>query len=185
MRQRLIGVMRGAGVESGKIGVDMKRAKGIVAVIAMLATAGLGLHAGADEARKTPYFASIAAAKARMRTGPGRTYPASWLYVRPNLPVKVIDTFKEWRKVEDPGGTQGWMLAALVSQQRAAIVNAPAPVEMRAQRGGGAVLWRAAPGVVGKLSQCGAGWCRLDVNGRAGFVEAQSLWGVEPDETLP
>lgn len=163
----------------------MKRVTGIVAVTAMLAAVASATAAGADEARKTPYYASIAASKARMRTGPGRTYPASWLYVRPNLPVRVIDTFKEWRKVEDPGGTQGWMLAALVSQQRAAIVTAPAPVEMREQRGSGAVLWRAAPGVVGKVSQCAGGWCRLDVSGRAGFVEAQSLWGVDGGETLP
>ena len=59
------------------------------------------------------------------------------------------------------------------------------PVALRdTPRAGGRVLWRAAPGVVGRLSQCAAGWCRLDVRGRAGFVEIARLWGVGPNESF-
>jgi len=47
------------------------------------------------------------------------------------------------------------------------------------------VLYRAAPGVVGRLAQCGNGWCRFDVKGQAGFVDIGALWGVEAGETLP
>jgi SH3-like domain-containing protein len=39
--------------------------------------------------------------------------------------------------------------------------------------------------VVGRLSECGGGWCRLDVKGQAGFVEVADLWGVEGGERLP
>lgn len=153
---------------------------------------GFGLLAlvGADAAlaqakRQVPYYASISAGRARMRTGPGRTYPASWLYVRADLPVKVLAVFKEWRKVEDPGGTQGWMLANLLSEARTAYVL-DRIAELRERPAPGArVLWRAAPGVVGKVGQCGGGWCRLDVKGQAGFVETARLWGVDPMEALP
>ena len=44
---------------------------------------------------------------------------------------------------------------------------------------------RAAPGVVGRISECNGGWCRLDVKGQAGFVPVGAIWGVEPGETLP
>ena len=44
--------------------------------------------------------------------------------------------------------------------------------------------WRAAPGVVGRLSKCARGWCHFDVRGRGGYVEAVRLWGVEPGEVL-
>ncbi|MGP7796125.1 SH3 domain-containing protein [Sphingomonas sp. CLY1604] len=154
------------------------------AALAMLAAEGSALAA---EAKKTlPYFASISAGRARMRTGPDKTYPASWLYQRADLPVRVIATFKQWRKVEDPDGTQGWMLAALLSERRTAIIRGPQPIDMRDRPAGGARLaWRAAPGVVGRLSQCGGGWCRFDVKGQAGYVEVGSLWGVEPTERLP
>ncbi len=140
----------------------------------------------ADEKRKTPYLASIQASRARMRTGPARTYPASWLYQRAGLPVRVIAMHKEWRKVEDPDGTQGWMQGNLLSDTRTAIVKSARPIEMRERPSTGAkLMWRAAPGVVGRVSQCGDGWCRFDVMGQAAFVEASGLWGVEPGETLP
>ena len=50
---------------------------------------------------------------------------------------------------------------------------------------GARLAWRAAPGVVGRLSQCANGWCRFDVKGQIGFVEAGGLWGLNPGETLP
>ncbi|WP_256926631.1 SH3 domain-containing protein [Sphingomonas sp. TZW2008] len=155
------------------------------ATLAFAGSAGsAGAQAGKDKP-KPPYFASISAGKARMRSGPGRTFPATWLYVRPDLPIRVVDVFKEWRKVEDPGGTQGWMLGALVSGTRTAIVQGSV-VELRERPAYGArVLWRAEPGVVGRVSQCARGWCRFDVKGQAGYAEATRLWGVTPDETLP
>lgn len=145
-----------------------------------------GLAAAAGPARTYPYLGSIAARQARMRMGPARSYPASWLYQRADLPVRVLATFKEWRKVEDPDGTTGWILANLVSDRRTAIVRGAQPVAMLERPVPGArLLWRAAPGVVGRLSQCGSGWCRFDVKGQAGYVETGALWGVAPGETLP
>lgn len=155
-----------------------------VAGLAMLVADGGAL--AADAKKTLPYFASINAGRARMRTGPDKTYPASWLYQRADLPVRVVATFKQWRKVEDPDGTQGWMLAALLSERRTAIVRGQQPVELHDRPSAGAkLLWRAAPGVVGRLSACGGGWCRFDVRGQAGFVEVGSLWGVEAGERLP
>ena len=152
----------------------------MVAVAALVAQ-----DVAAADTRKPPYYASIAASRARMRTGPGRSYPASWLYQRADLPVRVVDIYKEWRKIEDPDGTQGWMLASLLSSRRTAFVRG-APVELRLHPAPDApVSWRAATGVVGQLSQCGNGWCRFDVHGQAGFVEEARLWGLESGETLP
>lgn len=138
--------------------------------------------------RKPPYFASIQAKEARMRTGPGRTYPVSWKYVRSGLPVRVVENFKErgagaqWRKVEDPDGTQGWMQANLVSDTRTAMIRRGIADLRDTPRFAGKVNWRAAPGVVGRISKCGAGWCYIDIMGRGGFVEVNRLWGVDPTE---
>ena len=153
----------------------------------MIGTIGIDRAASAAETKRAfPYYASIGAARARMRTGPARTYPASWLYQRADLPVQVIAGFKEWRKVRDPDGTEGWMQANLLRDTRTAIVRGTAPVELRERPAAASTLmWRAAPGVVGRLSQCANGWCRIDVKGQAGFVETAGLWGVEGGERLP
>jgi SH3-like domain-containing protein len=37
-------------------------------------------------------------------------------------------------------------------------------------------------GVVARLRQCQAEWCRLEVDGVRGWAEKRHLWGVEPDD---
>lgn len=127
--------------------------------------------------KKPPYWASIRAGEARMRTGPGQQFPASWLYKRAGLPVKVIEVYPNWRKIEDPDGTQGWMLASLLSDERTGLVTGSIRALRERPSGDAPVLWRAEPGVVGKLSDCARGWCRIDVLGRMGYIEVDHLYG--------
>jgi SH3-like domain-containing protein len=47
------------------------------------------------------------------------------------------------------------------------------------------VVWKAEPGVVGKIGKCTGGWCDLNVGGRTGFIEVSHLFGVTTDEKLP
>ena len=150
----------------------------------LAALLALGLTVTSAEAqreRQTPYWASISATKALMRTGPGRNYPATWLYVRADLPIRVVETYPEWRKVQDPTGETGWMLQRLLSDTRTALVTGSELRPMHeAADAGSKVRYRAEPGVVGRLSRCGGGWCLLDVSGRQGFIRTEHFWGVDP-----
>jgi SH3-like domain-containing protein len=129
--------------------------------------------------KKVPYWASISAGEAKMRTGPGRQFPASWLYKRANLPVKVIKTYPNWRQIVDPDGTKGWIQGNLLSDDRTALVRDEVRPLREAPNADARVLWRAEPGVVGKITDCGKGWCKLDVNGRMGYVETAHIWGTD------
>jgi SH3-like domain-containing protein len=154
----------------------------------LLALALVALALGGAEAkdeRKTPYWASISAGQALMRAGPGRNYPATWLYRRADLPVKVIETYPDWRKVQDPRGETGWMLQRLLSDTRTAIVTAGEPASMHESPDAGSrVAFRAEAGVVGRISRCEGGWCQFDVGGRRGHIRLERLWGVDPQESV-
>jgi len=152
----------------------------------LLALSTLSLSAAtAQPRRETPYWASIASGQAMMRTGPGRNYPGQWLYVRADLPIRVVEVYRDWRKIEDPDGTQGWMLVSLLSDTRTAIVRGegPAPLHERADAGS-PVRYQAQPGVVGRISRCDGGWCRIAVGNRNGFILADRIWGIGRGETL-
>lgn len=156
--------------------------------ITLAAALALGLAVGSAQAqdeRETPYWASISAGKAMMRTGPGINYPATWLYLRADLPIRVIETYPNWRKVSDPDGTTGWMLQRLLSDRRTALVTGDIARPLRQDPSESSkVRYLAQPGVVGRLSKCADGWCRLDVGGRQGYIQADHLWGLDPGGTL-
>jgi SH3-like domain-containing protein len=151
---------------------------------ALLASLALG-PAAAQQERRTPYWASISAGKAMMRKGPGRNYPATWLYVRADLPVKVVETYPDWRKVSDPTGETGWMLQRLLSDTRTALVTGSEPRPMHSDPSESSpVRYRAQPGVVGRISHCGDGWCRFAVGKREAYIRADHIWGVDPGERV-
>lgn len=154
-------------------------------LIHALALCSLIIPGTALAERKTPYWASISAGKARMRSGPGRQFPATWLYQRAGLPIKVIEVYPNWRKIEDPDGTTGWVQGNLLSDARTTIVVGGIREMRGAANAGAPVVWRAEPGVVGVLKQCENGWCLFDVKGRTGYIETAHIWGAAPDERLP
>ncbi|MBU6266264.1 MAG: hypothetical protein KGN34_01905 [Sphingomonadales bacterium] len=148
--------------------------------LALVALAG-PVRAAHDE-KDIPYWGSLRTDKANnanMRVGPGEDYRISWIYHRAHLPLKVLRAMEGWRLVEDPDGARGWILAKFISRERHGYVVGHDPAEMHeAPDAGTRLLWVLEPGVVAKLGDCGDGWCKVEMNGRGGFVKESALFGV-------
>jgi SH3-like domain-containing protein len=139
------------------------------------------LHAArAADSDAVPYWVSLRNSQTNMRVGPGRDYRINWIYVRAGLPLKVLREMDGWVLVEDPDGARGWMLTQFVSRKAHTALVHGAVTEIRENKdGSGQVMWRAQPGVIGRvLGDCSAGWCRIDVDGRQGYVAESALWGA-------
>lgn len=160
---------------TGTISVRYSFSIGLMLAMLMASWSGA---ATADGTKKPPYWASISASEARMRVGPSLDYPANWVYRRRDLPVKVVQVLGNWRKIEDSTGTQGWMHVRLLSDTATALVIGATADMHEAPNDQARVAYRVEAGVVGRVSNCAAGWCALDVTGQRGFVRATSLWGA-------
>lgn len=160
----------------------MRRA---IALAVVLFVAAVSPAAEAQKERKTPYWASISASEALMRSGPGKNFPAKWLYKRADLPIKVMEVYPSWRKIQDPDGETGWMLVNLLSDTRTALVTG---TERRPMHEGpnasSRVRYLAEPGVVGRLLKCASNWCDFEVAGRRGYISTDHIWGVDPGESF-
>lgn len=153
------------------------------AVTALLIVAAAA-PASAQE-KQPPYWASIASGQAMTHTGPGRNYPNVWLYQRRDLPVRVVKKYENWRLIQDPDGAQGWMLVTFLSDRRTAIVKQGEPSAVRAGPYEGAkVAYNAEPGVVGRISKCKEGWCRIEIGNRRGYIAMSDIWGVGEGEVV-
>jgi SH3-like domain-containing protein len=151
----------------------------------MLASLVLVASPAAAQEKQPPYWASIASGQAMTRTGPGKNYPGVWLYHRRDLPIRVVKKYENWRLIQDPDGAQGWMLVTLLSDRRTAIVKAGDPRSIRVGPYDTAkVQYRAEPGVVGRISKCGDGWCRIEIGKAKGYVREADIWGVGEGEVV-
>ena len=152
--------------------------------LAGVALLGLATVASAQD-KKPPYWASIASGEAMMRAGPGRNYPGIWLYKRRDLPVRVLQIYPNWRKIEDPDGQQGWMLVTLLSDRRTALVKPGQPRAIYEKRNSASrVAYLAEPGVVGHIEQCDPKWCKFSVANRNGWIAKADIYGISGEEQL-
>ena len=124
-----------------------------------------------------PRYVSIKGGEANARRGPAMDRRIDWVFVRNNLPLKVTDEYGHWRRVEDSDGKGGWVHYSLLSGARSVVVT-EAETLLR-----GARSYEATPvaslevGVVANLERCQDGWCRLTVQGHAGWAPRSAIWG--------
>lgn len=148
------------------------------AILSFLLLIAVAPTAQAQE-REVPYWATIRASVLNMRVGPSSDYKIEWVYRRPGLPVKVVRVMEGWRLIEDPDGTQGWVVARLLSPERGAIVVGDDLTEMRSGASPSAgVKWQVEPGVIAVLGDCEDGWCDAAIGVRRGYILEKHLWGA-------
>jgi SH3-like domain-containing protein len=154
--------------------------RGVIAAIAV----SLAVPAAAQD-KQPPYWASIASGQAMTRAGPGKNYPGVWLYQRRDLPIRVVRKYENWRMIEDPEGTRGWMLVSLLSDRRTAVVKPgePKPIHVKAD-GSSRVRYNAEQGVVGRIEKCRSGWCHITIGKREGYIRTSDIWGVSDGEVV-
>lgn len=156
----------------------------VLATLAMPAAPALAQGCDTHSGLPVPRFVSLKFDSVNGRAGPSLGHPIEWEYVRAGLPVQVVAETADWRRVRDPEGEETWMHRRVLSGRRAVRMLETATLRARpeadavaeAEAEAGAVLW---------LERCRAGWCRLETDGRRGWVEASALWGVYAGEIDP
>jgi SH3-like domain-containing protein len=133
---------------------------------------------------KLPHFAALRADEVNLRTGPGERYPIAWVYHRKGLPVEVTATFDVWRKVRDSDGTEGWVHQRMLTGERSILVRGSEQTLFADPAASAQPVARAEPGVVARLLECRASWCRVETQGIKGWLPESDVWGVEPGETV-
>lgn len=131
-----------------------------------------------------PRFVTLKTSEGNARRGPGLTHRIDWVFTRAGMPLRVTAEFENWRRIEDQEGIGGWVHYTLLSGSRSALVTA-AMADFRDDPDDAArVAFQAESGVVGRLLECNADWCRMSVDGTRGWVRKTALWGVTPQETV-
>jgi len=165
-------------------------------VVAALVFGLLSLGAQAQEPATTgsvtklpiPRFVSLKPSDTPMREGPSKEHRIKWVFKREGLPVEVIGEHEQWRRIRDSESTDGWVYFGRLSNRRTVIVRAgkdrPEQSLFKDEREGAAVVARLQPGVIANVENCSAGWCKVSVEGYAGYLRKDAIWGVYADEKV-
>lgn len=131
-----------------------------------------------------PRFVSLKTGEARARRGPSLSHRVDWLYSRRGLPLRVVNEFEHWRRVEDSDGEGGWVHYSQLSGARTVLITTDmAAMRSRPQPQAHEVA-HIERGVVGRIMECSLTWCRINIDGTRGWVMRDALWGLLPGEVL-
>lgn len=163
---------------------DWSRRARAAAMLAAMLTAAVPAAAQTLSSDKLPRFASLRSDEVNLRVGPGENYPIEWVLKRKDMPIEIVEQFQNWRQVTDWQGDKGWVLDRMITGRRAVVVTGGVRMLYREPDPGSAIVARAEPGVVARLTDLRGAWCRVEAGGYTGWMRRSEVWGVFADETL-
>ncbi len=131
-----------------------------------------------------PRFAALRSAEVNLRAGPGSQYPVEWVFLRRSLPIEITAEYGHWRKVRDVDGAEGWVHKSLLTGRRSVLVIGAIRTLRRDPDASSAAVAKLEPGVVAALLACGDGWCRIEIDGRKGWLPQADFWGAYDGEMV-
>ncbi|HEX5007540.1 MAG TPA: SH3 domain-containing protein, partial [Hyphomonadaceae bacterium] len=125
-----------------------------------------------------PRYSSLRYGEVNGRAGPSRDYPVHWTYERVGLPVIIVRESQDWRKIRDPLGDEVWVNKSQLAGERTAITVGSGGIR-RAADSKSEYVARFEAGAILQLAECRPAWCRVEAEGRKGWVLRSELWGVD------
>ena len=148
-----------------------------------IGTAGVCGERGSVTNLPIPRFVSLKASEGNVRRGPSLNHRIDWVFKRRSMPLEVTGEYGHWRRVQDREGAGGWVHYSLLSGTRTVIVERDMLPLLMKPDPNAPVNAQVELGVVARLDECVAQWCRIRADRYKGWVPRAALWGVEPTAT--
>ena len=152
-----------------------------IIIFSQICNAEIGKETGLE----IPRFVSLKSNDANVRVGPSINYPIEIKYVIQNYPLKVLEEYEEWRKIEDFKKNIGWIHKSLISGTRTGIIlsNGNKNIQLLNTLGGN-VIGEIGKGNIVYLEKCKIDWCLISSGNFKGWIDKKYIWGVKEKEII-
>ncbi len=125
------------------------------------------------------YFASLRASETNVRSGPGRIYPIKFTYKIKNIPVLVTDEYDNWNEISDYEGQTGWISKSLITKKRHLMIRTSKAFAKihKSPNSNSRIIFKLENNVIGSYIKCLEDWCKMEVDGKKGWVQKNDLYG--------
>ncbi len=150
-----------------------------IIIFSQVSNADIGKETGLE----IPRYVSLKSDDANIRVGPSKNYPIEIKYIKKNYPLKVLEEYEEWRKVEDFNKNIGWIHKSLISGIRTGIVlsNDNKNIKLLNTLNGN-VIGEIGSGNIVFLEKCKIDWCLVSFGNYRGWVDKKNIWGIKEKE---
>ncbi len=140
---------------------------------------------GKETGLKIPRYISLKSNDANIRVGPSKNYPIEIKYIKKNYPLKVLEEYEDWRKVEDFQKNFGWIHKSLISGNRTGIVlsNDNKIIKLLNTLNGN-VIGEIGSGNIVFLEKCKIDWCLVSFGDYRGWIDKKNIWGIKEKEII-
>ncbi len=152
-----------------------------IIIFSQVSIANIGKETGLE----IPRYVSLKSDDANIRVGPSKNYPIEIKYIKKNYPLKVLDEYEEWRKVEDFKRNIGWIHKSLISGTRTGIVlsNDNKNIKLLNTLNGN-VIGEIGKGNIVFLEKCKIDWCFVSLGDFEGWMDKNYIWGIKEKEII-
>jgi SH3-like domain-containing protein len=116
--------------------------------------------------------------KANLRQGPSFEYPVKIFYKKKFLPVLILDSSDNFKKIRDHENNSGWIHVSQLSKKKAAIVIDDDVIVFSKPSVFSTPLVILRKGRLCKIVKCKQDWCRIKVDKYKGWIKKDDLWGL-------
>ena len=152
-----------------------------IIIFSQICNAEIGNETGLE----IPRYISIKSNDANIRVGPSKNYPIEIKFIKKNYPLKVLEEYEDWRKVEDFQKNIGWIHKSLISGNRTGIVlsNDNKTIKLLNTLNGN-VIGEIGSGNIVFLEKCKIDWCLVSLDNFKGWIDKKYIWGVKEKEII-
>lgn len=148
----------------------------------VLVLAALSSYAASPSKISSEGFVYLRADEVNLRSGPDARHPVKWVIKSRGEPMKVLEKFYQWLRVQNINGYEGWIQMPMTGRRKYAIVisNNKKPITAHATNSvKSRKIVRLEHGVRVGVSKCNeSGWCKISIEGFKAWIDKKNLWGV-------
>jgi len=129
-------------------------------------------------------YLSLKNSKVNVRIAPSRTSPIKWIYEKKSFPVIIVDQYYNWRKIKDFENDSGWVHISQLSRKRSVLFIEDDVLIFKKPTAFSRPLYKIEKLQVALIKKCSLNWCSIKNNLFSGWVEKNSLWGLNKNEIM-
>ena len=139
---------------------------------------------GKETGLEIPRYVSLKSNDSNIRVGPSKNYPIEIKYIKKNYPLKILQEYEEWRKVEDFKKNTGWIHKSLITGIRTGIILSNENTIKLLNTLNGNFIGEIGKGNIVYLEKCKVDLCLVALGNFKGWIDKKNIWGVKKNEII-